>query len=311
MYSIFRITYTLFFFPDRIMRKKTFGRENIDCKFLLIRPISENGLQGLASLFIQALRWVEYADKMGYVPFVDFENYKTQYHVDGINAWDLFFNQPSDMTLEELYKSKNVILSGVSLKKTIDETLFKNTVFFDNNLLNRCKRLLLSREFINKRIKSIVEEEAARLGVEDCIGVYIRGTDYVRLKPSGEYAQPSIESVISKVEEFKESYSDSSVFLVTEDKGYYERMSKKFGKDLRITSNDTFVENYDGNDFLYKTFVDNGRIIERATEYIVKIVLLSRCKYFVGTITNGSIISYCLNGGNYMDQYIFDMGYYK
>lgn len=50
---------------------------------------------------------------------------------------------------------------------------------------------------------------------------------------------------------------------------------------------------------------------KRGMEYLVKIVLLSRCKYLVSSITMGSIAAYSMNGGKYEDEMIFDKGVYQ
>lgn len=65
-------------------------------------------------------------------------------------------------------------------------------------------------------VLSIVGKEAMDLHISECLGVYIRGTDYVKLKPSGEYIQPSIEQVKYKIREFENKYN-VPIFLVTED----------------------------------------------------------------------------------------------
>ena len=49
---------------------------------------------------------------------------------------------------------------------------------------------------------------------------------------------------------------------------------------------------------------------QRGQKYLVKMILLSRCKYLISSITQGSKFSYSLNGGKYKDEYIFDLGLY-
>ena len=39
-------------------------------------------------------------------------------------------------------------------------------------------------------------------------------------------------------------------------------------------------------------------------------ILLSKCNYLITSITQGSKFSYILNGGKYMDKYVFDLGLY-
>ena len=49
---------------------------------------------------------------------------------------------------------------------------------------------------------------------------------------------------------------------------------------------------------------------QRGQNYLVKMILLSKCKYLISSITQGSKFSYALNGGKDKDEYIFNLGLY-
>ena len=66
----------------------------------------------------------------------------------------------------------------------------------------------------------MVSKEVRDLKIEECIGVYVRGTDYVKLKPPGEYVQPDVGQMIPVIEKFREKYN-KKIFLVTEDYDIY------------------------------------------------------------------------------------------
>ena len=53
--------YFLIFKRGRLIKKKRYGENIPDKTILLIRPNSEDGVQGLMSLFIQTMRWYEFA----------------------------------------------------------------------------------------------------------------------------------------------------------------------------------------------------------------------------------------------------------
>lgn len=148
------------------------------------------------------------------------------------------------------------------------------------------------------------------LDIDNCIGVYVRGTDYVKLRPSGEYIQPSVKQVEEQIIKFVKKYQ-APIFLVTEDGNIYDELVKDFGNSIRIVSYDSFVRNYDGKDVLSKSNVLDDDKKQRGQEYLVKMILLSKCKYLISSITQGSKFSYALNGGKYEDEYIFDLGLYK
>ena len=141
--NVLRYIYTLLKHPQFLQKKKSFGNKNKDKTIYIIRPNTEDGIQGLMSLFVQVMRKIDYANKKGYISYVDFKNYRTQYYDGKNNCWDYFFTQPSKITIDEAYNSKNVILSGVTLKANEDVTLFKDSIFFDDKLCKYCNLSLI------------------------------------------------------------------------------------------------------------------------------------------------------------------------
>lgn len=302
--------YSFIFKHSRIQKSCSFGNNNPDETIFVIRPNAEDQVQGLMSLFIQSMRWIHYAKNKGYVPFIDFMQYKTQYYNGYDNIWDYFFTQPSHKIYHDVYKSKNVILSGVTLKKNVDNSLFRGEVFFNEKLCEKCHDIIWSNIDYSDEVKYIIGEENKIIHTENCLGLYVRGTDYIKLKPTGEYVQPEFNDVIVKVDEFLEMDHNLNIFLVTEDNNYYLQLKKKYKDKIKIVSFDSFISNYDGKNFLSKSGVLNVDKKKRGMDYLVKIALLAQCKYLVSSITMGSIAAYCLNGGKYEKKYIFDLGYY-
>lgn len=294
---------------DRLMKKVSYGEKNFDKKILVIRPNSEDGVQGLMSLFIQNMRWIEYANRNNYEPYVDFLNYKTQYYDGKTNAWEYYFKQ--NISYDEIKESKNIIISGSTWRETIDYELFRDRIFKDKQFAQYCNSLIWNNLSLSDEAEEILSKESERLNINKCLGVYIRGTDYVSLKPTGEYVQPDINAVVKKTKEFLEKYEEAAIFLVTEDGRYYNKMKAEFGDKILLASYDKFIENYDGKNYLSKSNVLDVNRKKRGMEYLVKILLLSKCKYLVSSITMGSLAAYSFNGGIYEDSYIFELGYYK
>ena len=292
-----------------LQKKLKCGEENKNKKIYVIKPDYQDGVEGLLSLVYRQVLYIDYARKKGFVPFIDWKNFKTQYY-DGINnAWEYFFKQPSQLTESEVYASKCVYLSGWTYRNINPLGLFEAKIFFDYSLEEKGYQLLKNNlNFSDEVIKS-VEEEEKKLEIEKCIGLYVRGTDYIKLRPSGEYIQPNIEQVKRKAYEFIEKYK-SPIFLVTEDGEIYDELVQTFGKKIRTVSFDTFIYNYEGKDVLSKSHVLEDDKKKRGQKYLVKMILLAKCKYFIGSITQGSKFSYSLNGGRYEDEFVFDLGLY-
>lgn len=294
---------------DILQKKVTYGNKNADKTIYIVKPDYQDGVEGLLSLIHKQVLYIDQAKKRGFIPYVDWKNFKTQYYDGKNNAWNYFFKQPSDITEKDVYESKNVYLSGWTYKNINAVGLFEEDIFFDKILEDKSYEILKNNLVFNDEIVNAVEEEARQLDIDNCIGVYVRGTDYVKLRPSGEYVQPSIEQVSKQITRFIDKYQ-APIFLVTEDGEIYDALVNKFGKYIRIVSYDTFIRNYNGKEVLSKSNVLEEDKKQRGQKYLVKMMLLARCKYLISSITQGSKFSYALNGGKYQDEYIFNLGLY-
>jgi hypothetical protein len=294
---------------DILQKKKCYGKNNSDKIIYVIKPDYQDGVEGLLSLIHKQVLYIDYAKEKGYIPFVDWKNFKTQYYDGKNNVWNYFFKQPSDIQEEEVYTCKNVYLSGWTFKDINSLGLFESKIFFDKVIEKKSYELLNQNLNFSNEVLELVEKEARALDIDNCIGVYVRGTDYTKLRPSGEYIQPNIEQVKNRITQFIGKYH-APVFLVTEDGNIYDELSNTFGNRIKIVSYDSFIRNYDGKDVLSKSNVLDDDKKQRGQKYLVKMILLSRCKYLISSITQGSKFSYSLNGGKYKDEYIFDLGLY-
>lgn len=293
-----------------LQKRMSFGQMNSDRVIYVIKPDYQDGVEGLLSLLYKQVLYIDFAKRKGYVPFVDWKNYKTQYYDGENNAWEFFFKQPSEITEAEVYKSQKVYLSGWTFKTIDPEGLFEAKVFADKRIREKSSKMLCEHIHFSDEVLSIVNKEATSLNISECIGVYIRGTDYVKLKPSGEYVQPSVDQMKCKIHEFENKYN-APIFLVTEDGDIFDNLKKEFGDIIRIVSFDTFIRNYEGKDVLSKSDVLEKDKKLRGQKYLAKMILLSKCRYLITSITQGSKFSYILNNGKYVDEYTFDLGLYS
>ena len=112
-----------------------------------------------------------------------------------------------------------------------------------------------------------------------------------------------------KIREFENKYN-APIYLVTEDGDIFDELKNEFGETIKIVSFDTFIRNYEGKDVLSKSNVLEKNKKMRGQKYLAKMILLSKCKYFISSMTQGSKFSYILNDGKYVDEYVFDFGMY-
>lgn len=308
----YKLKYIYYFIARRniLQKKKSYGKCNADKVIYIIKPDYQDGVEGLLSLLYKQILYIDFAKRKGYVPFVDWKNYKTQYYDGENNAWEFFFKQPSEITEAEVYKSQKVYLSGWTFKTINPGNLFESNVFHSKAIRDLSGKVLRENLEFSEDVLHLVDQEAESLQIEKCIGVYIRGTDYVKLKPSGEYVQPSVNQMKYKIREFENKYN-APIFLVTEDGDIFDKLKGEFGETIKIVSFDTFIRNYEGKDVLSKSDVLEKDKKLRGQKYLAKMILLSKCRYLITSITQGSKFSYILNNGKYVDEYTFDLGLYS
>lgn len=144
----FYLFYNRIFYPELVERKMSFGEKNEDKIFYVIRP-RKNSVEGLMALLFYVIQQIGYAEKNNYIPVVDFKNYKTQYNIADENAWECFFEQISNYSLEEVYKVRTWFCLGLMLY-TIHIHIFiinllmkmicRKHIFWRKNILSFLKR---------------------------------------------------------------------------------------------------------------------------------------------------------------------------
>lgn len=295
------------FHQDLKYKYCSFGEMNPDKTFYIIRPTSK--IEGLLSLFFMVMRNIAYAEENGFIPIVDFLNYETQYNCDRLinnthNAWEYYFKQVSDISLDEVYKSKNVFVSGWG-RPDSKCTIFKND--YSEEINNERKTFIAKytgiQETINEKVIDFCEDNFT----EEVLGVYVRGTDYLRLRPKGHPIQPPLEDVMEKVKEYVGKYNIKKIFLVTEDYGIFEAFKKSFG-EMVFSSDDFYIKDYK-DDFLYSCLSEKDPF-EKGANYLIKMLILAKCPYLVSTLTNGSLFSLAISENEFKDKYIFNIGKY-
>ena len=219
----------IFFHWKEREQHRHFGKLNPSIKFYVLR--STDQVVGLMSHHFMGLSAICKCERENLVPIIDFLNYKTQYNVDfpingTHNSWEYYFEQPCKYSLDEVYKSRNVIISGWKFYPPLPY----NENYTDEELYNAMQKIP-----IKQYIMDIADKKIKTEGINNMIGILVRGTDYVKLRPIGHAIPPTAEQAAEKVEEFLKKYGDSRIFLATEDKNIYDYFTRRYG-DLIYTS---------------------------------------------------------------------------
>ncbi len=205
---------------------KSFGVENMDKTFYVIWR--DNYGSGFFSNFVFVVSHIVIAKKMGLIPVVDFQNFKTLYNEklainNSENAWNYYFESISEFNLEEVYQSKNVFFC--------DGKYPKNSSF---NLTEIKEAIELKNEL--KTNKFVQEFIANGLDIDQqFLGIQFRGQE--QNKATGHSFGPTYNQVLNATKFLLDKYKLNKIFLVTEELEIIEFFEKHFPNQVFYSDN--------------------------------------------------------------------------
>jgi hypothetical protein len=191
---------------------RKFGELNRDKIFYVIRQPGQN--RGLFSLFSSVLCHLDIAEELCIIPVVDFKNFPCVYNDPDVkeikNAWEYYFEPVSNYSLEEVYCSRNVLLSsehypkGYSYCITHERKLrfiYDKYIKFKSNIVDTVRN-----------IKSLNFTEKV-------LGVHFRGQE-MRCTP-GHWFPPTKKQIKQTIDKILNSYNK----CIASAKGWYPETS--------------------------------------------------------------------------------------
>lgn len=312
---IFRILFSYYCRFQEREKKTSMGNENPDKVFYVIGQKERSG--GLWWIVNKVIMHLAYADDNGWIPVVDYKSFWTQYHMEGelnkVNVWDKFFLQPGAYSLEDISRSRNIIISDK--KPAPSEKYFMgNTDFYDNperleyfqGVFKKYIKFNSSTEKYLSNKRNTIIPNSARV-----LGVLCRGTDYLLKKPKNHPIQPDPQDVIELASRIMSEYSCDYIFLATEDEDILNLFKAKFGDGLlfvdqkRISKSDMHKAelvvdvNKESNQDKYLMGLD----------YLLATYILSTCNCFIGGRTGGTK-GVLLMQDKFEYKYIYNLGFY-
>ena len=265
------------------LKPKKFGELNKDKTFYVIKRTPGTGL---FSNVVFVLNHLAEAKKLNYIPIIDMQNYLTIYNdLNKIhktnNAWEYYFKQTSKFTLEEIYKSHNVIIT---------ENKFYNNFKYDmeNQYFNDFTSV---QKLVKDHFLKICNKIKKKHFNQKILGVHFRGTSY---KQSTGHPLPATKIQMKNlVKKIMERDNINKILLVTEEKNYLEFFLKEF-KDKVIYLKSAYRS--DKND-AFKTYPRNNHRYKLGREALIETILLSECDSFIYLTSNvsGAVMAFNLN----------------
>lgn len=304
-------------------KKKSFGDQNPDKTIYIIRSINNgskyyNGpILNLLANYFYVLTHICYAKEHGYVPVVDQENYPVYNSLDTpvngtMNAWEYYWQQPAEITLEEAYQSKNVILSrrkwygqwdmGYDAEKYSDPAIIK----FMNSLsvpLNE-----VTQNYVQEKYNELIAGNGKILGVSFRYGGHAKNCFH---HGDGHPIQPEIEELADIVEERLVTWGLDKVFMTSDSIESVEYFRKRFADKLIVMPRIRRAEGvvYESNQ--HSPMYNKSAIYQTTNEYLAEMELLSRCDALIGSITSGLRYAVVCNNMQYEHCEILERGFFK
>ena len=297
-------------------KRVSYGKENPDKRFYVI---GQNDMScGLWWIINKVVMHLAYAEERGYIPIVDYLNFQTQYHdsyeIGKVNVWEKFFEQPSNLSLDDIRYSKNIILSD-QYPAPSTKYLMGNTDFYtDLNRRNYFKKYFkknirfsnIAFEYL-EQVKNTIIPKNTRV-----LGVLCRGTDYALKRPKGHPIPPTTEKVIVKAREVMNEYHCEYLFLATEDSSILKKFVDAFGKQLLYVEQKRISpdEMKEVNNVMDANIKVNEDRFKMGLDYLCATYVLSKCNCFVATRCGGTKGVLLMTDG-FEYEYIYNLGFFE
>lgn len=305
-------------------REVCYGNEYPDKTFYLIRR--ESMFEGHFSMFNSILGHLKECDDRGMIPIVDMQNYYSEIWQSGDkkykeNAWEYFFLQPSNYSLEDIVKSKKVVLSfGIDAK----EIPGHKEIYFHKNEIEKWhsiykKYIKLNKEtiqnirfyedkfdMINNRILGVSLRRGINWGHETKDAYAPKDISY-----AGYSTQPELEMVMEDIDDLMKKWDCQYVFVVTDDQEATEIIRNRLQEKIFIVERKRMAFFHEGKPIEkleppekdYEKFQKNK--FQDGLDYITEIFLLAKCDSIICGRTSGNAAAFVINGNKYKNVKVY------
>ena len=293
---------------DNIFNKLNFSDFN-NIKFAIIKR-TECPLCGLFSLHNVYLGCIYQYLAKGYIPIVDMKSYKNSYNNYKLlnnNIWELFFEQPFGYTLEEIEKKAKF----KEKKECSSKGLRPNeiNIYYSHVAINYWHDF--AKKFMPIK-KDIVDEadiimKKLFFKSKNILGVKLRGTDYIAIKPRGHSKMPDLNTTINDVKKMDIKNNYDWIFISSEDERIKERYINKFKDKIKhLNPNKVINYNYKQPTIITYNKVVKGNL-DYARNYLLNIIILSKCTDLVTVRCSGAAGVFILTEG-FRNTLIYNLG---
>ena len=292
-------------FTDRLKEKNDDMLQRIVSrrKVMIINDMMWEGKYFNVAVLNNLLGLVVYCLYLGYIPIIQI-NEKDE---DAF-SWDWYFKQP----LEDFTKDIRIKSYKTLTKKRVG---FSGEWFFEQSGESYARWRFIYQTFtlLNDKTREYIDSENILLGdLNNVLGVLMRGTDYISLKPAGHPAQPEKTEVIDKAREALLRNQYRAIYMATDDETYFNAFAEEFGNDMILSNKRVYYDKkYIPGDLIGSIHFDReDDNYKKGLEYLSSMILLSRCDSLVAGNCGGTRFALLYAEKPYLDCEIFNKGVY-
>ena len=209
--------------------------------------------------------------------------------------------------MEEVLKNaKNIVF--IKCNK-IKFSYPSQNIYYNNELIRFWSHLAMKYIPIKNQIQRESKYKIHKLfkNSNNVLGVKIRGTEYVAMKPKYHPIPPALEVAIKDVKNLDLKNYYDWIFISSEDNKIKEGFINEFKNKIRFLNSKTKV-NYKGKNFFVRSKEVLGNI-EYAKNYVMNIYILSKCTDLVMSRGSGSV-GVILFANGFRNSLIYNLGVY-
>lgn len=311
-------------------RKIICGNDNWDKTFYVLRKYPK--ATGLLSCYLSMLGQLEIINKKDYIPVVDM---KTHYYalshnspddVGKINAWELYFEPLTTYTIDDVYKSKNVVLGyGFTTDNALlffnEHNISREDITRWSDLNEKYIRLIapLQERFENTYKKILEGKRVLGVMVREGYIVLAQARDdkdpLYLTHPGIQYhpMQPSVAKLLSDIDYRMKKWNCNFVFISAETNYILNVLRDRFGCNVLYTDRRRreikalTLEEFQNS----KSQLLSDKTVEQITkDYLEEIYLLSRCTSLLSGKCSGSVVASIWNNNAYEQMEFYNIGLY-
>lgn len=297
------------------LKVHSYGERN---RGIRLYHICINEIAGFFAYLRYTLEALYYADVNGFVPVIEYGELFAQADVHGgENPYEVFFEQPSEVSISEMKKSFFVADYRRSHAILVEEL---KDISNDKNIqLDMSERYIemmacVYRKYIrlNTLVQERIEKEYNTLlgGYNSVLGVHFRGSDY-RTGFSMHPIFVNEEMFVQVIETALKQNKYEKIFLATDDANSLKYFVNKYG-DKVVYFSDVVRSETETNPYIQG--IKTGQKTQRGYEVLRDAYVLAKCDGLIGTVTS---IPQCAqiikrsNGERYNLVSIIDHGIHK